>query len=117
MYDSLRVAVWVGMAAAAVASVCLIYLLSQNSGSRNIALATGALLGAVVLLAVQLRFELRSEPSTDFITAEYTIDRSKPEIRQWNYDTDQGRRLDKSSMQVRHLPLPIRANLMAIGRS
>ncbi len=45
------------------------------------------------MLGVQLRFELRSEPSTDFITAEYTIDRAKPEIRQWAYPSDQGPRL------------------------
>ncbi len=53
MHDSLRIAVWVGVAAATVAGVCLVYLLSQNSGSRNIALATGALLGALALLVVQ----------------------------------------------------------------
>jgi len=58
MYDTLRIAVWVAVVATAVAGACLIYLLSENSGSRNIALATGAVLGALV----QLRFELRSEP-------------------------------------------------------
>jgi hypothetical protein len=62
MYDTLRIAVWVAVVATAVAAACLIYLLSENSGSRNIALATGAVLGALALLAVQLRFELRSEP-------------------------------------------------------
>jgi hypothetical protein len=93
--DTLRIAVWAGVVATAVAGACLVYVLSENSGSRNIALATGALLGALALLAVQLRFELRSEPSTDFITAEYTIDRAKPEIRQWKYDNDQGHRLGR----------------------
>jgi len=41
MYDTLRIAVWVAVVATAVAGACLIYLLSENSGSRNIALATG----------------------------------------------------------------------------
>jgi hypothetical protein len=93
MYDSLRVALWAGAAASALAAVCLVYLLSQNSGSRNIALATGALAGAAILLCVQLRFELRADESTDFITAEFTIDRAKPEIRQWKYSITQGQRL------------------------
>jgi hypothetical protein len=84
-------------------------------GSRNIALATGALAGAVIflggqllfgvptgagalaaavlLLGIQLLFELHAEERTDFITAEYTIDRAKPEIRQWKYEYDQGQRL------------------------
>lgn len=71
MGDSLRIAMWAGAAAAVLAAVCLVYLVSQNLGSRNIALATGALAGALVLLVIQLLFELHAEESTDFISAEY----------------------------------------------
>jgi hypothetical protein len=114
MSHSLQIALWAsGAAAVALASVGLGYVVSQNLGSRNIALATGALAGAVIflggqllfgvptgagalaaailLLGIQLLFELHAEERTDFITAEYTIDRAKPEIRQWKYD--QGQRL------------------------
>jgi hypothetical protein len=70
--------------------------------AENIALATGALAGAVLLLGIQILFELRADESTDFITAEYTIDRTKPEIRQWNYGLSQtlrfGRDLDASGI-------------------
>jgi len=99
MGDSLRIALRAG-AAVVLAAVCLGYLVSQNLGSRNIALATGVLAGAVILLVIQLAFELRADVSTDFITAEYTIDRAKPEIRQWRYGSNQtarfGRELDAS---------------------
>jgi hypothetical protein len=93
MCDSLWIALWAGGAAVVLAAVCLGYLVSQNLASRNIALATGALAGAVILLGIQLLFELRAEERTDFITAEYTIDRAKPEIRQWTYGLDQSHRL------------------------
>jgi hypothetical protein len=93
MWDTLRIASWAGVAAFAVATVSLAYLLSQNSGSRNIALAAGALAGAAILLVVQLTFELRASESTDFITAEFTIDRAKPEIRQWRYGLNQSPRI------------------------
>ena len=95
MGDTLRIALWAGVATVVIAAACLGYLVSQNLGSRNIALATGALAGAVILLGIQLVFEFRADEQTDFITAEYTIDRAKPEIRQWKYESDQGRRLDK----------------------
>jgi hypothetical protein len=118
MSDSLWIALWVEVGAAVVlASVCLGYLVSQNLSSRNIVLATGALAGSVIflggqllfgvatgagalaaaaiLLGIQLLFELHAEERTDFITAEYTIDRATPEIRQWKYDSDQGQRLNK----------------------
>ncbi len=85
MHDSVRIAIWLGAITAFVAGFCLCYLVLQNLGSRNIALATGALFGAFILLLIQLLFELRSEETTDFISAEFTIDRAKPEIRQWNY--------------------------------
>lgn len=116
MCNGLRIALWAaGGAAVVLAAAGLGYLVSQNSSSRNIALAIGALAGAVIflggqlvfgvatgvwalaaaviLLGIQISFELHAEERTDLITAEYTIDRAKPEIRQWKYDLDQGQRL------------------------
>ncbi|MGA2814904.1 MAG: hypothetical protein ABSE67_01145 [Xanthobacteraceae bacterium] len=62
---------------------------------RGILLATGTLVAALILFIIQLPFELRASDSTDFFTAEYTISRAKPEIRQWKYDSDGGMRLNK----------------------
>jgi hypothetical protein len=93
MWDSLRIASWVGVAAFVLGAGCLAYIVAQNSASRNIALAAGALAGAALLLTVQLIFELQPGESSDFVTAEFTLDRAKPEIRQWKYITDQGSRM------------------------
>ncbi|MCZ6654011.1 MAG: hypothetical protein O7D91_13415 [Planctomycetota bacterium] len=57
----------------------------NNSGSRNLTLATGALVAAIVLNLLQLKFELRAEEAHDFITAELTVDRQDRVIRQWQY--------------------------------
>lgn len=51
-----------------------------------------ALAGALILLVIQLVFELQADETTNFISAEYTIDRAKPEIRQWNYGSNQTQR-------------------------
>ncbi len=57
----------------------------NNSGSRNLTLATGALVAAIVLNLLQLKFELRAEETHDFITAELTVDRQDRVVRQWLY--------------------------------
>jgi hypothetical protein len=94
MHDGLQVVLWFGLVALAAAILCLGYFAWQNPASRNLALATGTLVAAAMLFILQLRFELRADQNTDFITAEYTIDRAKPEIRQWAYGLDQaGQRL------------------------
>jgi hypothetical protein len=85
MSDSLRIALWAGFAGLPLAVVSLGYFAWQSIVSRNLALATATLVAATMLFIVQLFFELRADESTDFITAEYTIDRAKPEIRQWIY--------------------------------
>src|SRR2546425_12988915 len=67
------------------ALVFAIFIAWSNAASRNLALATGALGGAMLLFLVQLPFELRGSTEKTFFTAEYTIDRQKPGIRQWRY--------------------------------
>src|SRR6266702_36436 len=64
----------------------------QNRGSRNLALATGVLGGVTLLFLTQVRFELQSATSSEFILTEFGIDRSKPEIRQWVYGAESGER-------------------------
>jgi hypothetical protein len=44
--------------------------------------------GLFILLIIQVPFELRSKTDTDFFSAEYTVDRSKPQIRAWKYPSD-----------------------------
>ncbi len=56
-----------------------------NAGSRNLPIATGALAATVILFLIQLPFELRRSRERYFLTAEFVIDRSKPQIREWNY--------------------------------
>jgi hypothetical protein len=84
--DYLKVALWVSGLGGIVALICLGYVVWSNGNSRNLALGAGALLGSVILMAVQLLFELRSPPTeTDTLSIEYTIDQAVPQIRQWSY--------------------------------
>jgi hypothetical protein len=69
-----------GSAAAVVCLVCVVYFALENSGSRNIALATGTLAAAIVMYGLQLLFELQSTTSTELFTAQFTIDRATPSI-------------------------------------
>ena len=77
MFDCLRLVFYVGVVALVIAMACLIFVGYANSASRNISLALGTLLGALVLLAIQAWFELQPSSSTiKFITA-FTIDFAK----------------------------------------
>ena len=85
MPDVLKLSLWVGLGAIAVALVCLVAVAWANSGSRNLALVTSTLVAVLLLFATQLLFELRERSVADFFTAEFTIDRKSPQIRQWSY--------------------------------
>ena len=85
MPDLLKLSLWIGLAAIVVGLVCLVTVTWAKSGSRNLALATSTLAAALLLFATQLLFELRERSTTDFFTAEFTIDRKEPQIRQWDY--------------------------------
>jgi hypothetical protein len=77
MPDWLKLAFWIGSITGVIAWMCFAYVLFWgNGGSRNLALAFGALTGAIILLGMQLWFELRTDPTHDFLTAEYTIDQN-----------------------------------------
>jgi hypothetical protein len=84
-----------GLAGIILAVGCLGYFAWQNAGSRNLGLATATLAAAMILFSVQLRFELRAKDSMDFITAEFTVNREKPEIRQWNYGSSPTARMGR----------------------
>lgn len=71
--------------ALAVSLACALVITWNNTGSRNLVLGTGALAGAVILFSVQLVFELTKSVVTEFISAEYTIDRKELQIRAPKY--------------------------------
>lgn len=81
----LRISLYVNLATLFIFLGSAVYLAWQNAGSRNLALAVGTLAAAVILFVIQLRFELRPSTADDHVSAELTIDRAKPEIRQWDY--------------------------------
>jgi hypothetical protein len=95
MSDILRIALIFGVAAMAITVICLGYFTWQNAGSRNLGLAYATLFAAMILFVVQLSFELRAEENAEFITAEFTINREKPEIRTWSYQHTSHLRLDQ----------------------
>jgi hypothetical protein len=91
--DGLSTTLLIGMGALIVGVLCLAFVAWENAGSRNLALATATLFAAVVLLVVQIPFELRSKSNTELFSAEFTIDRLKPQIRQWSYPQTVGWRM------------------------
>src|SRR5262249_40493007 len=52
-------------------------------GSKNLALAFGTLFGSVLFFGTQVWFDLQPTTETAQISFRYTVDRSKPDIRQW----------------------------------
>src|SRR5947209_7795262 len=93
MPDPLWSAITLGTGALLTMLVCFGYLTYENAGSKTFTLAAAALLSAVFVFVLQALFELRSTVSKTFVTAEYTLDRAKPEIRQWAYSANVGWRI------------------------
>lgn len=56
------------------------FVVYQNTGSRNLVFAAGALVGVIVTFWTYLYFELQGSIQYDHISLEYLIDRAKPEI-------------------------------------
>jgi hypothetical protein len=85
--DNLKILLVVGILAMVFTLLSLGSVVWANAGSRNLTLAAAALTSAILFFVIQLAFELRGSEDTDFISVELTIDRAKPEIRQWKYPT------------------------------
>jgi hypothetical protein len=79
--DNIVIFLIVGFVALTIGIVCLGFVAWENAGSRNLALATAAIAASAFLLALQIPFELRSKTEMDAISAEFMVDRKKPEIR------------------------------------
>jgi len=65
--------------------ICLLILGIANNGPRNISLAIGTLAGALVLLVIQLTFELQSTESISVFKTQFTTDNERPKIEQFRY--------------------------------
>jgi hypothetical protein len=92
MKDYLELAFWVGLVAIFVGALCLIWVTWENSNSKNLVLATATFFAACCFIALQLPFELKGGKVVRNTTAEFTVDREAPLIRQWSYTIDQGSR-------------------------
>jgi hypothetical protein len=97
MLDNLRTVLFVGVVTIIVAMVCLTYVGIANSGSRNISLALGTMLGSLLLLSIQMLFELQSTKSFAVIRTEFTTDRAKPKIEQFRYPLASMRRFENEA--------------------
>ncbi len=82
---SLRTILVANIVALAIALASAGALAWASANSRNLALAFSTLCAAVFLFLIQLRFELRDSRDTEYVSTEFTLDRLKPQIRQWKY--------------------------------
>jgi hypothetical protein len=83
--DALKITLVLNLIAAAVGMSTAIALAWRNAESRNLALAAGTLVAAMILFVIQLRFELQRSVTRDRVSSSFTIDFARPSIRQWKY--------------------------------
>jgi hypothetical protein len=95
LIDGLRTALIVGSISTIVALACAGYVAWENINSRNIVFAVATFAGAAVFMGLNLLFELRSTDTANVITADLTVDRAKPQIRQWNYRGTPSQRMNR----------------------
>ncbi len=85
MFDYPRIALIVGGIAVVIAMACMIAIGVANSSSRNISLAIGTVFGALLLLIIQLFFELQPAKSVAVLRTDFTIDKANLKIEQFRY--------------------------------
>jgi hypothetical protein len=85
MMDYLKLSFYIGIVALVVAIVCLLLVAFANSGSRNIPLALGTVFGALLLLSIQIIFELRSTETKTVFATEFTTDNQEHKIAAYRY--------------------------------
>ena len=83
--DLLRILLALNIIAIIVIWVTAPYIAWINGGSRNIAIAVGALVGATLIYLIQLPFEFQRSTRFETIGTDITIDRLHQIIRPWNY--------------------------------
>jgi hypothetical protein len=83
----------IGAVALVVMLACFGWLTFENAASKTFTLAAAALMSAVLVFGIQAIFELQPSSTKTFVPIEYTLDRGKPEIRQWAYSMNAAWRL------------------------
>jgi hypothetical protein len=81
MHDPIKYLLWAGGACLLIAVACGIYIVWINAGSRNLALGLGALIGACVIFAIQVLFELQGKKDTTDFPVEFVIDYQLKAVR------------------------------------
>lgn len=92
-WDFLKLALIANVSSTLLALTTAAILAWENAASRNLALAAGTLTAAAIGFLIQLPFELQGSKDLDHVSTEFTIDRSVPSIRQWNYTGTPGWRI------------------------
>jgi len=91
--DLTKLAVYAFVSSTVLAVLTAAILAWKNVASHNLALATGTLGAASFGFLIQLFFELQGSKDLDRVSTEFTIDRSVPSIRQWDYSGTPGWRI------------------------
>jgi hypothetical protein len=79
--DPIRPAIWIGGIATIIGLLTLSYVAFANLSSRNIGLGLGAFVGACVIFALQLYFDLQATATTENIAADVIVDWQSQAIR------------------------------------
>ena len=80
-HDPIKYALWVGGFSLAITVACAFYLVWVNGGSRNLALGLGALVGALVIFALQIAFELKGTATSSDFVVEFVVDYQQKNAR------------------------------------
>jgi hypothetical protein len=92
--EGLLIALVVGISGLLIGIGCLAAVVLTNFGSRTLVAAFTATFGTALALLIAIYFDLRGKTDSALMAAEYTVDLSKPQIRQWAYpDSGAGWRL------------------------
>jgi hypothetical protein len=83
--DFLKYVRILNVACLSVAVFTAMVLAWENAALRNLSLATATFVAVVLSFLIQLPFELQRSQEVDHVSTEFTVDRSAPWIRQWNY--------------------------------
>lgn len=81
MQDPIKYVLWAGGVSLVITLAAALYVVLANSGSRNLALGFGALLGACVIFGVQVYFELQGSSNATDLPIEFSIDHEALALR------------------------------------
>ena len=80
-HDPIKYALWIGGISLAITVACALYIVWVNSGSRNLALGLGALVGSFVIFALQIVFELKGTATSGDFVVEFVVDYQMKSVR------------------------------------